>query len=332
MKKTNRLNDLIIFILIIFILIILLSILLYNLYTFEKFTDIQKPRNHEEEYLLPILRLIYNDNINFTEISNELILTQDSMIESNTTPYIFMDGEPNIKSNNNYKKALNDIYCVACIVTSKAVENEKTFYVPMFLNRGHEVYTSSPFIKKYLDIPRNKLAAYIANHSPKHRSDFFNTLKSLDTTNTTDGLGKANHTNDVKLPSIWYYLPEIYKDYKFGLAMENTDEEYYITEKIMNVFLGGAIPIYWGTSKVKEIFNPESFIYINDYISFEECAKDIIAISNDEERYKTIQNAPIFIENTNIDFSKYYDIPPPQWVIDIADKIKQNIDNIIEVL
>ena len=321
---------------IILILIIIVSIYLYNFFfRLEGFIDIQKPRDHEGEYLHPILRLIYDD-INYSDNSTELILTQDLMPESNSTPYIYMNGEAFNRFDNyqyfniNYKRALNDPLCVACIVTSKAYEeNEKTFYVPFFLNRGHKIFTSTPFIRKYKDNPRNNLAAYIARHSPKHRDEFFKTLYNFDTTHTTEGLGSANHTRDIKLPNRdegWWNLTEVYKDYKFGFAMENVNEDGYITEKIMNVFIGGAIPIYWGTEKVKTIFNPESFVYVNDYPSFKECAKDIIAISNDKERYDLMRNAPIFLPNQEIDYSSYWDLPPPQWVVDIANNIKYKLN------
>jgi hypothetical protein len=103
-------------------------------------------------------------------------------------------------------------------------------------------------------------------------------------------------------------------------------ENGYLTEKIMNVYLGGAIPIYWGSPIVKEIFNPESFIYINDYPDFDSCAKDVFAISNDPVRLKAMQEAPIFLENSQ--FEKYYDVPAPIWLVEIANKIKQNIKKI----
>eukprot|EP00439_Symbiodinium_sp_Y106_P071575 s915_g12.t2 len=38
----------------------------------------------------------------------------------------------------------------------------------------------------------------------------------------------------------------------------------YVTEKIVNAFLAGCIPIYWGSRAVLDIFNPSSFIYAND--------------------------------------------------------------------
>jgi hypothetical protein len=43
--------------------------------------------------------------------------------------------------------------------------------------------------------------------------------------------------------------------------MENRKQDGYITEKIFNAFLGGSVPIYFGTEEIFEIFNPNAFIY-----------------------------------------------------------------------
>ena len=318
-------------------LILLIGFIYLVSNTKESFTNIKKPHDHEQESILPILRLIYQD-IQFVNDNNvELILTQKDVSDGNTKPYIFMSGEANKFATDIvkpfYDKALKDKYCVAAIVTTEDPEyvNEKTFYVPMFLNRGHTEFTSSPFFRKYTNNKRDRLAAYIATHSPKHRDEFFKVLSKRDDTHTTDGLGKANHTRTIDMPGRndgWWKMADVYKDYKFGFAMENTEEEGYITEKIMNVFIGGAIPIYWGTSKVKEIFNPDAFIYVNEYPSFEDAAKDIVAISKDLYRLKNMLEAPIFLENCEPDYSSYYDIPAPLWVRNIADKIKRNIQKI----
>lgn len=37
----------------------------------------------------------------------------------------------------------------------------------------------------------------------------------------------------------------------------------YVTEKIVNAFLAGAIPIYWGSPFVLKMFNPRAFIFVN---------------------------------------------------------------------
>lgn len=82
----------------------------------------------------------------------------------------------------------------------------------------------------------------------------------------------------------WYNdeLYKTYSQYDFVLAMENTISKGYVTEKILNAFLAGAIPIYYGDSLVKEIFNPDSFINITDFNSIEDCAEYISLLSNQE--------------------------------------------------
>eukprot|EP00451_Oxyrrhis_marina_P008860 CAMPEP_0204308284 /NCGR_PEP_ID=MMETSP0469-20131031/416_1 /ASSEMBLY_ACC=CAM_ASM_000384 /TAXON_ID=2969 /ORGANISM="Oxyrrhis marina" /LENGTH=768 /DNA_ID=CAMNT_0051287741 /DNA_START=33 /DNA_END=2339 /DNA_ORIENTATION=- len=86
---------------------------------------------------------------------------------------------------------------------------------------------------------------------------------------------------------------EAFRSFKFAMAFENTDTKGYITEKIMNVFLAGAVPIYWGTEDVKEVFNPESFVFAGDFQDFSALAEYVIDLSLDKRRYEEIATAPI---------------------------------------
>lgn len=56
------------------------------------------------------------------------------------------------------------------------------------------------------------------------------------------------------------------------MAFENCADSGYVTEKITNAFLGGAIPVYWGTHDALNIFNPKSFIHCGEFENFEDCA------------------------------------------------------------
>lgn len=53
----------------------------------------------------------------------------------------------------------------------------------------------------------------------------------------------------------------LFHEYKYCLVMENTFMDGYITEKILNAYLGGCLPIYYGTVQIYDIFHPDSFIY-----------------------------------------------------------------------
>ena len=298
---------------------------------------IKKDNKVETESLYPFLKNIYpNKTIEFVDNRDtyDLIIFGCNDGISPNQPHIIICGE-SYQPITRYK--LNDPNCVAYFLSNQHPDTKNIknyYYFPLFLTIGHEIYNSSPFIRKYNHYNKTRLCAFVARNETEQRTKLFNALKVVDITNTVDGLGNALHNKDIVLPQFWWDLPEIYKDYKFMFAIENTDEDGYISEKIMNGYRASCIPIYWGTSKVKEIFNPESFIYINDYkkadnsIDYEACAKDIIAISKDKNRYNKMITAPIFKEVTegSYDFAKYYDTPSPQWVLDISNEIKQRLN------
>lgn len=77
-------------------------------------------------------------------------------------------------------------------------------------------------------------------------------------------------------------------DYKFTIAFENHDADDYITEKLIQPMMVGSIPIYRGGGKGSFIkhFNPESYINVHDYDSFDSVIKEIIRLDNDSEAYK----------------------------------------------
>lgn len=45
------------------------------------------------------------------------------------------------------------------------------------------------------------------------------------------------------------------KDYMYSIAIENCKEDYYFSEKIIDCFLSGVIPIYWGCPSIGNFFN-----------------------------------------------------------------------------
>jgi len=55
-------------------------------------------------------------------------------------------------------------------------------------------------------------------------------------------------------------LVKIYSQYKFVICFENSKTDGYVTEKIFNVFLSGAIPIYDGAPNINDYIVSGSFI------------------------------------------------------------------------
>ena len=52
--------------------------------------------------------------------------------------------------------------------------------------------------------------------------------------------------------------------YKFSITMENSEGDGYISEKIIDSFIAGTIPIYYGNYMIDEYINPKAYILIKD--------------------------------------------------------------------
>jgi hypothetical protein len=62
--------------------------------------------------------------------------------------------------------------------------------------------------------------------------------------------------------------------YMFSVAMENCSYDTYYTEKILDCFLTGTVPIYWGTDKIDTIFDSKGIIKF-DSIKYNELSSDL---------------------------------------------------------
>ncbi len=54
------------------------------------------------------------------------------------------------------------------------------------------------------------------------------------------------------------------QEYMFSFVIENCREPYYITEKLIDCFITGTVPIYWGGIYVSEFFNLDGMILFSD--------------------------------------------------------------------
>ena len=53
-------------------------------------------------------------------------------------------------------------------------------------------------------------------------------------------------------------------EYRFSFAIENSQTDYYFTEKITNCFAAQTIPIYLGAGRINEFFNTDGIILITE--------------------------------------------------------------------
>ena len=174
-----------------------------------------------------------------------------------TCPYINLSGEPYKIEHKEYPPILE---INSYIDFESQHENNgihKEFYIPHILNSNYEL----PHIRKYTNLNRPYLIAYMNSNCQPHREYMFKILVNIFGEDKVHALGKCSNNKKIELSS-WETAYDIYKNYTFVFAMENTNLFGYITEKIMNSYIAGSIPIYWGSEgKIIDFFN-KIFTYI----------------------------------------------------------------------
>jgi hypothetical protein len=181
---------------------------------------------------------------------------------------IWVNGERNItmledsrSSNHEYQigAPINDdshantirVFYMAIVAGALPKEQQKMLFDPLQKPRNTGRHNAVIYINGNCVPFRQKAARKISSLVPIHFG----------------GRCKVNVTNGqvVSVPKRGNYTDNwaIYRDYKYCLCMENANSRQYISEKIIMAFLGGCIPIYYGTPEVLEVFNAKAFIYYN---------------------------------------------------------------------
>ena len=100
-----------------------------------------------------------------------------------------------------------------------------------------------------------------------------------------DVYGRGWNINDPRYKGYAEYKEDALGDYEFSIGIENSREDYYISEKITDCFMNNCVPIYDGCKLVHEFYNPKSFEKID--VDSENVIEDIRAIiSGSNEKYQ----------------------------------------------
>ena len=65
------------------------------------------------------------------------------------------------------------------------------------------------------------------------------------------------------------------EDYMFSIVVENAKYDNFFTEKILDCFAMGTIPIYWGTDTIDTYFNTEGIIKLTEDFKVNSLSKDL---------------------------------------------------------
>jgi hypothetical protein len=182
---------------------------------------------------------IQHSFINHKEWKHTYLFSGESYLHSNADKYSCV-----LFGNRNHKNIVN-----------------VPLYIPYYVCSFDESYITENKVVAVTDVPKNEVLVIISNANGTVRNKFVELAeKHLDVTFA------GNYKNNIGGPLQACYNTSDFRDYvskfKFIVAMENSEEDTYITEKITHGILSGSIPIYWGSKRVSDYFNSERFLEI----------------------------------------------------------------------
>jgi len=195
--------------------------------------------------------------------------------------YIYSENSINLNMSPN--KALNTIpmqlFSITAYITNTWPRLQKRYISPLrdrhtrfcsFVVANGKVHTRNRFMEKLSEYKRvDSYGAFM---------------------NNTGIRAPGSHTGD---PEYWDFLGK----HKFNLCFENANQQNYITEKLLNSYLAGSIPVYWGTNQALSWFNPRAFLYLEDETeeAMDRLIEKIKRYDNDATLYSEMLAQPLMI-------------------------------------
>jgi len=150
----------------------------------------------------------------------------------------------------------------------------RNMYMPLWLLRSTKYAARKadyqPYHPAELEAPRpinqgDDVVVYIGNNTTPLRMEAINQLRKLGI--AVDCYGSQTRPVSDKIRKL--------SQYRYSLCFENTFTPGYVTEKIVDSFLAGSIPIYWGGAP-PEIFNLDHFFVCRPYQSIVRTMNDFL--------------------------------------------------------
>jgi len=235
-----------------------------------------------------------------------IVLTRsDEMLSSPREKNVAVTMEPTWSINS---LANLDDYCKYIITSDRKIKGENVTHTHSFLfthdsRNNHETNNlKGPTIEEYLnndcfpdnvdtpDYPK-KMSYMVANHgtlsgTPQHPLTNYSIrenllVKILNSDLDIDIYGLGWNINDSRYKGAPALKKDALKDYKYSICIENSCEDLYLSEKFFDVFLNNCVPVYYGCTTVKNVYNEKGFII------FDPRAENVI------EELRNIINQPI---------------------------------------
>jgi hypothetical protein len=166
---------------------------------------------------------------------------------------------------------------------------------PNSQNHGYEDLISIGSLTKgrTLDMSQKiKFCAMIAGNPEGLRVNLYNSLSKY---KQVDGYGNM-FGNSLRASKF-----DILPDYKFCLCPENSVYDGYVTEKLIDAYAGGCVPIYSGTMSVAEDFNYRAFLNYQEIKNVEALVNYLIDYDENLEWYQDMYQEPLITKEPKLD-------------------------------
>tara|TARA_B100001758_G_scaffold2877_1_gene2342 strand:- start:8751 stop:9773 length:1023 start_codon:yes stop_codon:yes gene_type:complete len=203
----------------------------------------------------------------------------DNNIDTSSKGFIILDDEKIFMDKHKYRE-------------------EKHLYLPIIvwyiINNNYLPKLESRTIIN--NISPNFCCFIVSNPKSPIRNKMFHMLNKYKKVNSA-----GSYCNNIgfKSPGNWgseEHLKFI-SSHKFMICFENS--LFDLSEKLVNAYLANVIPIFWSSDIVKNIFNPESMIFLEDTTdeSYKKVINKIIDLDNDNQKYLEFINRPLLNEH-----------------------------------
>jgi len=190
-----------------------------------------------------------------------------------------------------------DSYDINLIPYEKTIGNIVPFLYGFYHVLLNKMNLRDFCIRRKYNIPKNKFCLFaVSNPDGQERNNFFMELSKY---KRIDSCGKHLNNMGRNCPSNHNsseYIDFISK-YKFMICFENESHINYFTEKMINAYKGGTIPIYWGCKNVGDFINMDAILYLKPNYTENDVQKliqQIAYLDNNEEAYKRKYEQPLF--------------------------------------
>lgn len=206
-------------------------------------------------------------------------------------------------------------------------EEETTLGIPHMLLQTwcNNTDLSSLTKRRRLGRMKDKFCLFaVSNGKSEKRNQFFGELSNY---KRVDSCGSFKNNLGYKCPGR-HDSPEYCEfigQYKFMICFENTSMSNYLTEKLLNSYTCGTIPIYWGCPNLGDYVDLNSVLYLKpDFTQYdlEKLIIEIKKLDNDDALYKAKYESIFFKEGK---------IPENFQLPVIKNKIKTILDQPIKM-